>query len=164
MPPSYHPVTEKITNLLKQNNFWFETFEHESVRTSEEAAKIRPGYNLKQGAKALILKIKRYRHSYLMVVLPGDLKFDSKKLKALTGISESTFASESEVGTITNGVLVGGVPPFGNLFGLDVYADLKLFDNEKIAFNAGDRCFSVGMKSADYRSLVKPQVGNLAVG
>lgn len=55
----YHSITKTITDLLTQNNCWFKTFEHEPVRTSEEAAKIRPGYTLKQGAKALIVRVKK---------------------------------------------------------------------------------------------------------
>ena len=37
----HHPVAKQITDLLANNNCWFETFEHEPVRTSEEASKIR---------------------------------------------------------------------------------------------------------------------------
>lgn len=35
----YHPLTKQITDLLTKNNYWFETFQHEPVLTSEEAAK-----------------------------------------------------------------------------------------------------------------------------
>ena len=56
------------------------------------------------------------------------------------------------------GVEPGGVPPFGNLFALRVIADPTLFENEKIIFNAGDRGFSVAMRSEDYRRLVNPEV------
>jgi len=42
----YHPVTEQIQKLLTDQGVWFETFEHEPVRTSEEAAQTRPGYSL----------------------------------------------------------------------------------------------------------------------
>jgi prolyl-tRNA editing enzyme YbaK/EbsC (Cys-tRNA(Pro) deacylase) len=61
---------------------------------------------------------------------------------------------------ITNGVLPGGVPPLGNLFGLEVYADNGLLGNEKIVFNAGDRSYSVAMRSKDYIDLVKPVIGS----
>jgi len=36
--------------------------------------------------------------------------------------------------------------------------DPKLFQNEKIIFNAGDRRFSVAMKSEDYKKIVNPQI------
>jgi prolyl-tRNA editing enzyme YbaK/EbsC (Cys-tRNA(Pro) deacylase) len=119
---SYHPVVRQITDLLLKHNCWFETFEHEPVLTSEEAVKVRTGYSLSQGAKAI------------------------------------RFATVGEVASLTNGVQAGGVPPFGNLFSLEVLADPKLFENEKIIFNAGDRRFSVAMKSKDFKNLVNPKI------
>ncbi len=56
---SYHPLTEKIKQILTENNFEFETFEHEPVRTSEEASKIRTGFTIDQGAKAIIVRVKK---------------------------------------------------------------------------------------------------------
>lgn len=96
-----------------------------------------------------------------MLVFPADLRFDNAKVKTLFGAKDVRFASEDEVAQLTNGVQPGAVPPFGNLFGLDVVADPAIFQNEKIVFNAGDRCFSVAMKSADYRSIVNPQVSDI---
>lgn len=50
------------------------------------------------------------------------------------------------------------MPPFGSLFGLTVYADPSLFENDKLVFNAGDRRFSAAIKAEDYRTLVNPEV------
>ena len=55
---AYHLVVKKIISLLEDNECWFETFEHAPVRTSEEAADIRTGYSIEQGAKALIVRVK----------------------------------------------------------------------------------------------------------
>ena len=133
----YHPVTKQITDLLQKNNFWFETFEHEPVRTSEEAAKIRTGYSLHQGAKAMIVRVKisEKHRKFVMLVLPADLRFDNAKVKDFFHAKDIRFATEEEVSEITKGVQPGGVPPFGNLFELEVVVDPKLLDNEKIVFN-----------------------------
>jgi Ala-tRNA(Pro) deacylase len=160
----YHPVTEKITHLLTERGVWFETFEHEPVRTSEEAAAVRPEYTLSQGSKALIVRVKKDgKKFFAMVVVPGDMKFDAKKLRTAFGLSDLRFATEAEVSEITGGVLPGGVPPFGNIFGLTVYADEGVFQNEKIIFNAGDRAFSIGMYARDYDEIIQPQRGNIVV-
>ncbi len=159
----YHKITEQIARLLREHGVWFETFEHEPVRTSEEAAAIRPDYTLAQGTKALIVRVKKDGEKFFaMVVVPGDTKFDTKKLKTAFGLSDLRFATEAEVGELTGGVLPGGVPPFGNIFGLTVYCDEGVFKNEKIIFNAGDRSFSIGMFSKDYDQIVAPLHGNLA--
>ncbi len=157
---TYHPVVGSIIGLLKEHNFDFDTFEHEPVRTSEEAAQVRTGYSLSQGTKALIVKVKdREKVSkFAMLVVPGDKRFDIHKVKKNLGFSDIRFATETEVGELTGGVLSGGVPPFGNLFNLEVFADEKVFENERIIFNAGDRSYSVGMRSVDYCSVVSPRV------
>jgi len=161
---SYHPATEKIASLLRERGVWFETFEHAPVRTSEEAAALRPEYTLSQGSKALIVRVKKNGEKFFaMVVVPGDKKFDTKKLKVAFGLSDLRFATEAEVGEITSGVQPGGVPPFGNIFGLTVYADEGVFLNEKIIFNAGDRAFSIGMFSKDYDAIVSPLHGSITV-
>ena len=156
----YHPVVEKIKSLLKQNNIWFETFEHEPVITSEEAGKVRTGYNLTQGTKALIVRVttSEKEKKFVMILVPGDKKFDEKKVQAELGFTKIRFATEEEVSEITGGVQRGGVPPFGNLFGLSVYMDRTILDNEKIIFNAGDRSYSIGMHSADFVKVVKPVI------
>lgn len=160
---NYHPVVSKIIELLKSRQMWFETFEHEQVRTSEEAAGIRTGYTLHQGAKAIIVRVKKSESEkrFVMLVMPADLRFDNKKVKEYFSAKDIRFASVEEVEKITEGVQPGGVPPFGNLFNIEVYADNKLFDIEKIIFNAGDRRFSVAMKAEDFKILVNPQVMDL---
>ncbi|MEK7129888.1 MAG: YbaK/EbsC family protein [Patescibacteria group bacterium] len=156
----YHKVVSKILDVLRINKCWFETFEHEPVRTSEEAAKIRTGYTLHQGAKAMIVRIKKSESDkkFVMLVLPADLRFDDGRVKRLFSAKDVRFATEQEVLDLTNGIQLGGVPPFGNLFELEVIADPRLFENEKIIFNAGDRSFSVAMKSKDYKDIVNPTV------
>ncbi len=169
----FHPVVEQIKSLLKENRFWFETFEHEPVRTSEEASRIRTGYSLEQGTKALIIKVYKRQPSFakateglnefVMIIVRGSDKFDEKKVKDLFDIKEFRFATEQEVGEITGGVLPGGVPPFGNLFGLKIFVDTKVLTNEKIVFNAGDKRFSIGMFSKDWLKLVRPVLAEIAL-
>jgi len=160
---SYHPLTEKIKNILTENHFEFETFEHEPVRTSEEASKIRTGYTIDQGAKAIIVRVKKPGEGkiFAMFVVQGSKKFDVQKVKEQFGLSDIRFAIEEEVLKITDGVLPGGIPPFGNLFGLKVYVDRGLLQNEKIVFNAGDKSFSIGMKTDDYVKIVNPFIGDI---
>jgi Ala-tRNA(Pro) deacylase len=157
---AYHPVVSKIVTLLQTHQVWFETFEHQPVRTSEEAAQIRDGYTLHQGAKALLVRVKisNADKKFMMLVIPGDFRFEVAKVKALFAAKDIRFATEAEVDELTGGVQPGGVPPFGNLFGLEVIVDPAVLKNDKIIFNAGDRRFSVGMNSSDYQQLVKPRV------
>ncbi len=161
---NYHPTVDKIKDILVEKKFWFETFEHVPVTTSEEAARQRPEYQLKQGVKALIVKAKMPDKSkkFIMVCVSGDKKFDSKKLKNVFSIVDTRLATEMEISEITQGVQRGGVPPFGNIFNLPIYADFNIFENEKIIFNAGDRSYSIGMFSKDYKEIVNSQIGDIS--
>jgi len=158
-----HPIVQKIKELLESRQIKYELFEHEPVRTSEEASKIRPGYTLKQGAKALMVKLnlRGGEEKFVMLVVPGDARFDSKKVKKLFDAKDMRFATEKEVEDITDGVLVGGVPPFGSLFGLQTYLDPKVKENERIVFNAGDRRVSVALTTVDYISVENPAMTEL---
>lgn len=157
----YHPVVERIRTVLEEKGVWFETFEHEPVRTSEEASKIRTGYSIQQGAKAIIVRAKESGKGkrFVMFVLPGDRRFDTSAIARQFNLTDIRFATEVEVGELTGGVLPGGVPPFGNLFGLEVYVDEVLLQQERIVFNAGDRRYSIAMKSKDYTAIVLPRIG-----
>jgi Ala-tRNA(Pro) deacylase len=156
-----HPTVFKIKDLLEENNMWYDYMEHEPVRTSEEAAAIRPDkYSLAQGAKALIVRIKPRGSSkrFVMLVIPGDTQFNIPKVCEFFNSKDVRFAFEDEVIKITDGVIPGGVPPFGNLFDLEVYADTKIFDNDTIVFNAGDKRISLAIHTENYRTLVNPTI------
>ncbi len=154
----YHPVVTKIRSILEERNITYRFFEHEAVRTSEEAHALRPEYKLAQGAKALIIKCKipNAERKFIMCVIPGDARLDSEKVKALVSAKSITFATKEEADAITGGVEFGGVPPFGNLFGIPVYMDPKLSENEEIIFNCGDRRASIALAFKDYEKLVQP--------
>lgn len=145
-------VLNKILKLLEQSGVEYKHFEHEPVRTSEEAAKIR-GVSLSSGAKAMVVKSK---NQFSLIVLPADKRIDWKKLKKILG-TDVRFATEEEAEKITS-VKVGGIPPFGNILGLPTIYDHAILDQEIINFNIGSKTHSVTMKSTDLVKLVNPQL------
>lgn len=167
----YHPLVKQIVNLLKKEGCWYETFEHEAAETSEEVTVARKGYGPEQGAKALIMIVTSRdgeRERVRMLVIPGNMKLKNKRVRKFFKTRSVRFASRKEANKITankeNGfvpVEFGGVPPFGNLFKLEVIVDSSLLENEKIVFNAGDRRLSIGMRSEDFMRLVKPVVARI---
>ena len=50
------------------------------------------------------------------------------------------------------------MPPFGNLYGMDVYIAPKLAADEEIAFNAGSHTELMKLRYSDFDRLVKPKV------
>ncbi|MDE0243378.1 MAG: hypothetical protein OYG31_01550 [Candidatus Kaiserbacteria bacterium] len=154
-----HQTVDRIRALLDDRGISYKYMEHDSGVTSEDMVRIRKDYSLSEGAKALILKTDG---GFVQVVVPGDKKFQNKKLRSAAGVRQVRFATPDELATITDGILPGAVPPFGNLFDLPVYADTTLFTNNRIVFNCGDRCASIAMSPEDYRSVVRPTVVDLS--
>jgi prolyl-tRNA editing enzyme YbaK/EbsC (Cys-tRNA(Pro) deacylase) len=159
----YHPTVKQIISLLTEHECWFTTFEHEPTTTSEESANVRPEYTLHHGAKAMIVRVKisETNKKYVMLVFPGDHKFDRQKVQYFFEAKDVRLATPEEVGAQTGGIQIGGVPPFGQLFGMEVIVDPSLLENEQMIFNAGDRCFSIAMGTADYKNLVHPVIAKM---
>lgn len=155
-----HPIVSAIRLLLEENTISYAYMEHEAGVTSEEMAAIRKDFSLSEGAKALILMTDI---GFVQVVVPGDKKFRNSKLRKVIRTKDIRFASPEELSELTDGILPGAVPPFGTLFNLPVYADEKLFVNEHIVFNCGERTASIAMKSGDYRTVVRPVVADISV-
>jgi prolyl-tRNA editing enzyme YbaK/EbsC (Cys-tRNA(Pro) deacylase) len=139
------PVTDRLERWLRESGVEFRIFEHEPVRTSEEAARVR-GTPLEQGAKALVI---RADDRYVHLVLPAHLKADNATLRTLLGTRQLRFASADELRELT-ACVPGAVPPFGNLFDLRVLIDEALTANETIAFNAGSNAVSITMRADDF--------------
>ena len=152
-------VFERIVAQLRQHEAEHRTFEHEPVRTSEEAARVR-GTPLGQGAKAMVLEA---GDELVLVVLSASRKVDFRKLKAHLGARRVQMASAERVREAT-GCEPGGVPPFGSLFGLRVLLDPSLLEHERIDFNAGERTRSVEMRSKDFVAIERPEVVEFAGG
>jgi prolyl-tRNA editing enzyme YbaK/EbsC (Cys-tRNA(Pro) deacylase) len=52
------------------------------------------------------------------------------------------------------------VPPIGTMFGMKVYVDNKLFENERIAFNSGLRTSSIIMNPKDLSTVMDFEKGD----
>lgn len=150
-------VYDQIIAMLKNSHVLFDAYEHEPVHTSEEAAKVR-NTNPHEGAKALVF----YADGKpVMIVLPGDMKVDMKEFKHQFAVRDFRMATPDEVLT-TTGLAIGAVPPFGHIFGIPLYVDRKLKDNDRVVFNAGLHNKSIRLKESDWEKVAKPVIGNFS--
>ncbi len=150
-------VYQKIIAMLKDSGITYEAYKHQAVFTSDEAAKVR-GTKLHQGTKALVMYADK---KPIMTVLPADLKLDLKLFKRLYGVKDLRMATTEEVKKVT-GVEIGAVPPFGHIFGITLYLDLKLRENTEVVFNAGSHTRSIQLKEADYEKVAQPTIGEFS--
>lgn len=52
---------------------------------------------------------------------------------------------------------VGAMPPFGNLYGMDVYVSERLAEDKEIAFNAGSHTELIRLPYVDFVALAAPR-------
>lgn len=149
-------VFDRIKQQLDSAGYDYILTEHEPVRTSEEAAKIR-GVDLKTGAKAMVVKSK---DQYFLLVLPANKRISWKKVKTVLGVKDIRFATEEEAEKVTQ-VQMGSVPPFGNILQLPTFFDSEILKIDQLNFNPGSRRHSISMKSKDLVNLVLPQITNI---
>jgi len=147
----------KIIEFLNSNNVKYEEIEHEPVYTSKQAAKVRGGGVLSQGAKALVFDI----GFPIMLVLRGCDKVDNKAAKQLLNKKRVSLATPEKVKEYT-GVEIGAVAPFGFLLGIETYVDENLFKNEYIMFNPGKHNRTIKILAQDYRNISKLKLAKFA--
>jgi Ala-tRNA(Pro) deacylase len=157
MTPSAPTAHDAVIALLESRGVAFRRFEHEPVRTSEEAAQVR-GTPLEQGAKALVLETDR---GLIVAVLSAARRVDYRALKRHLGSKRVQMAPAEAVREAT-GCEPGGVPPFGSIFGLPTLVDPCLLELQHMDFNAGDRARSVEMRTADYLAVSGAEVVSFA--
>lgn len=144
----------KIKEFLDNNHVKYVAIAHSKAYTAQDIAASAhiPGKEL---AKTVMVKIEG---KMAMAVLPASYKVDFEMLEHAAGAKVVELATEQEFKDLFPGCEVGAMPPFGNLYDMDVYVAGTLAEDERIAFNAGTHTELIQMAFDDFRRLVKPRV------
>jgi Ala-tRNA(Pro) deacylase len=144
----------KLLDFLNTNNIKFVSIHHSKAYTAMEIAHSAHihGHEL---AKTVMIKIDG---KMAMAVLPASHKVDLDLLKKSVGAKNVELASENEFVQMFPDCEVGAMPPFGNLFGMEVYVSSALTEDEEISFNAGFLTELIRMWYLDFAKLVSPKV------
>jgi Ala-tRNA(Pro) deacylase len=94
----------------------------------------------------------------VMLALPASYRVDRTKAAAVLGVTEVWLAEEQDFAATFPDCEVGAMPPFGNLYGVDVYVDQMLADDETIVMRAGTHRNTFSLRFADFARLVQPSV------
>ncbi|MBU1252027.1 MAG: hypothetical protein KJ905_03515 [Nanoarchaeota archaeon] len=139
---------DKIKSILSEVGANPVYSEHEAVRTSEDAVRVRGG-KLSQGIKAILFTTET---DWVVVDIPADKKVDVGKVARHLGWSRGRLrmATPDEVLQKT-GCEVGAVPPFGHKENLKILVDEGVFDNQENSFNIGLRTHSAKVRTEDVR-------------
>lgn len=144
----------RLKDLLDSNKIKYTTISHSPAYTAQQVAASAhiPGREL---AKTVVIKLDG---KMAMAVLPASYKIDFAQLKKAAKAKKAELASEQEFKDMFPECEVGAMPPFGNLYGMDVFVAESLTDDEEIAFNACSHKELIRMTFKDYEKLAKPKV------
>lgn len=170
-------ISQKIIKFLETAKVKYEPIEHRIVYTAfDKAATLKVKPNLI--GKTLVLKIDPAGKNLVIVLIPANKNLDKNKLKKTINdykkkigekpIKNLDFVSEKLMknklkarlpspgakATGGQGVKIGAVPPFGNLFGLTTFIDRGVLKNPKIIVNSGEYNFSIKISPTELKKLV----------
>ena len=145
---------KKLKESLDREKVKYVSIVHSTAYTAQEVA-ASAHITGKELAKTVIVELDG---KMAMAVLPANRKIVLQDLREITGSDEVKFASEEEFKKKFPDCETGAMPPFGNLYGMDVYVAESLTRNDEIAFNAGSHTEVIKMAYEDFELLVRPRV------
>ena len=145
---------QKLRNFLDENEVKYTTISHSKAFTAQQVAQS-AHISGKDMAKTVMIIIDG---RMAMAVLPASRHVDFDLIKEVIDVKPITLANEEEFKNFFPKCEVGTMPPFGNLYDMEVYVDKSLAKDHEISFNAGSHTELVQMAYADFENLVKPYV------
>lgn len=150
----------RLREFLDSHNVKYVAISHSVAYTTQGVAAL-THISGKELAKTVIVKIDG---ELAMAVLPASLHVDLSLLRTAAGANSATLASEEEFKNRFPDCETGAMPPFGNLYGMSVFADESLSRDKEIAFNAGSHRELLRLAWKDFEKLAKPRVAKFSTG
>jgi Ala-tRNA(Pro) deacylase len=147
-------ISSKLKNYLDREHVHYEILPHQEAYRAVTIAHTLHAPE-KEMAKVVIVKIDG---RFVMTVLPASWNVDLHRLRELFAPRHVRLATEDEIKELFPDCELGSMPPFGNLYGLVVYVDRSLAEDEQIIFQGGTYSEAVRMRYADFAALVFPVV------
>lgn len=145
---------KKLKDFLESQKVKYQTITHSPAYSAQRTA-ASAHVSGRELAKTVIVKLDG---KMAMAVLPANYKVDLELLKQVSGAEKVELAGEEEFQVKFPGCEAGAMPPFGNLYGMEVFAAEKLAEDEEIAFPAGTHTELIKLAYKDFERLVKPRV------
>ena len=150
---------EKLKRFLDEKRVKYVSIKHSLAYTAQEIAASAHIHG-KELAKTVIVRLDG---KTAMAVLPASHRIDMELLRVAAKAKSAELASEQEFRDLFPGCSLGAMPPFGNLYGMDVFTDTALAADAEIAFNAGSHTELIRMDYKSFAELVKPVLAKIAV-
>jgi Ala-tRNA(Pro) deacylase len=148
------PIVKKLQRYLENHKIPYEAVSHSTAYTARETAQ---ALHVPGDMFAKVVIVKSYQR-FVMAVVPSRWRVDFKLLEEVLGTHHVRLATEVEFADLFPDCEVGTMPPFGNLYNMDVYVDQLLTKDEYIFFDAGTHTGAVKLRYRDFAVLVHPIV------
>ncbi len=149
----------KLKDFLDRENVKYVSISHSTSYTAQEIA---ASVHVKgqEMAKTVMVKLDG---KMAMAVLPASHHVDFEQLKTVSGARVAVLAAEQEFKDLFPDCDIGAMPPFGNLYGMDVFVSRALTEDKEISFNAGSHSELIRLAFEDYQRLVNARVADFSV-
>src|SRR5262249_51809617 len=118
-----------LTDFLEHEHVKYFAVAHDPAFTAQEIGCLAPVCG-KEMAKTVVVHL---GDRFAMAVLPANQKVALSELGEAAGDEKVSFATEDEFKDLFPDCEVGAMPPFGNLYGMDVFLATPLTEDEEIA-------------------------------
>ena len=147
-------ISQRLKDFLESQQARYQVLPHQVAYTAPEVAHALhvPGKEL---AKVVMVKI---GDGFVMTVLPSTWNVDLDRLREVFRTRHVRLATEGELKGLFPDCETGAMSPFGNLYGLQVYVDRSLADDEEIVFQGGTSRDAIRMRYQDFATLARPTV------
>jgi Ala-tRNA(Pro) deacylase len=147
-------ILRRLQEYLDRHHVHYEVLDHQEAYTAPEIAHTLH-VSGKMFAKVVMIKADQ---RFVMAVLPSTWKIDFARLKEALRSRRVRLATEDEFKELFPDCEIGTMPPFGSLYGVEVYVDQSLTEDEEIVFQAGTHLGAVKLRYQDFADLVHPIV------
>lgn len=152
-------ILKKLKEYLDDNNIKYYGISHSQAFTAEDISKT-AHIPIRELAKTVMVKVDG---KILMAIVPASDMVSFKKLKKILGAEKVELAEESDFNDIFPMCELGAMPPFGNLYNVDVLVASSLTEDKNIAFNAGSHRELIKMEYRDFEKLIKPKIMDFSI-
>lgn len=146
-------AANRLKEFLDSNHISYMTLVHPQVFTSQEVASS-AHISGKKLAKTVMVKIDG---RMAMAVLPASSHIDFIRFRDEINAGKIELAREDEFEDLFPECETGAMPPFGNLYGIDVIVAEQLCNDKEIAFNSGSHTELIKLAYDDFERLVHPR-------
>ena len=136
----------------------FRALEYEFTEIGADHAAEAVGRPLEMVCKTLV--VRAAGNAYWLAIVPGDQRFDTRRMAAAIGVPHADLAETADAEKIT-GYKVGGISPFAQRRRLPVLIEESLLALPTIIVNGGRRGVLVELATEDLVRLLDAQPADL---